>query len=139
MRWNSLEAKWVKNLALSLQQPGLLLWREFDPWPRNFHIPWVWPKKSKEIKRIKKDIKEAAIILTPMIKPNHWTIFQMEGSGLHYVFCSNKSRHCLQLVQPSFTFLAGFVSFALFSPSPPPVVHLQLSTPHLTWLSCSYN
>ena len=26
---------------------GLLLWRGFDPWPRNFHMLWVWPKKKK--------------------------------------------------------------------------------------------
>ena len=24
-------AQWVKDLVLSLQQPGLLLWRRFDP------------------------------------------------------------------------------------------------------------
>ena len=28
----------VKNLALSL------LWHEFNPWPRNFHMLQVWPK-----------------------------------------------------------------------------------------------
>ena len=33
----------VKDLALSL------LWLEFDPWPGNFCVPWVWPKKRKEI------------------------------------------------------------------------------------------
>ena len=31
----------VKNLALSL------LWLKFDPWPRSFCIPRVWPKKKK--------------------------------------------------------------------------------------------
>ena len=34
-----------KYLALSLLSLGLLLWHEFDPWPRNFHMPLVWPKK----------------------------------------------------------------------------------------------
>ena len=29
----------VKDLALSLLWPG------FDPWPRNFCMPWEWPKK----------------------------------------------------------------------------------------------
>ena len=39
-------AQWVKDLALSLQQLRLLLWHRFDPWPRNFDVPQVWPKKA---------------------------------------------------------------------------------------------
>ena len=39
-------AQQVKDLALSLLQLGLQLWCGFDPWPRNFHMWWVWPKKS---------------------------------------------------------------------------------------------
>ena len=39
--WSSRVAQWVKDLALSL------LWRGFDPWPGNFHIPWLWPKIKK--------------------------------------------------------------------------------------------
>ena len=38
--------QWVKDLALSLQQLGLLLWHGFDPWPKNLHIPWAWWKKK---------------------------------------------------------------------------------------------
>lgn len=34
----SLMAQWVKDLVLSLQQPGMLLWRGFDPWSGNVHI-----------------------------------------------------------------------------------------------------
>ena len=30
----------VKDLASSL------LWRRFDPWPGNFHVPWVWGEKE---------------------------------------------------------------------------------------------
>ena len=37
---HSLEAPLVKDLA------SLLLWRGFDPWPGNFHMPWVWQKKE---------------------------------------------------------------------------------------------
>ena len=29
-------AQWVKDLLLSLQQLGWLLWRGLDPWPGNF-------------------------------------------------------------------------------------------------------
>ena len=31
----------VKDSAL------LLLWHGFDPWPGNFHMPWVWLKKKR--------------------------------------------------------------------------------------------
>ena len=37
-----------ENLALLLKHPGLLLWCGFDPWPRNFHMPWVQPKTERE-------------------------------------------------------------------------------------------
>ena len=30
----------VKDSAVSL------LWPKFDPWPQNFHMPWVQPKKK---------------------------------------------------------------------------------------------
>ena len=34
-------AQWVKDLALSRQWLGSLLWGGFDPLPQNFHMPWV--------------------------------------------------------------------------------------------------
>ena len=37
----------VKDLVLSF------LWFGFDLWPRNFFIPWTWPKKKKKKKKIK--------------------------------------------------------------------------------------
>ena len=40
--------QWVEDPRLSLQWSGLLLWHKFNPWPRNFHMPWVWKKKEKE-------------------------------------------------------------------------------------------
>ena len=43
--------QWVKDLALSLQWPGWLLWCRGDPWPGNFHTLWVWPKKKKKKKK----------------------------------------------------------------------------------------
>ena len=36
-------AQWVKDLGL-LQ---LKLQLGFNPWPRNFYMPWVQPKKKK--------------------------------------------------------------------------------------------
>ena len=35
----------MKDPALSLQQLRSLLRHRFDPWPGNFHMSRVWPKK----------------------------------------------------------------------------------------------
>ena len=43
-----LERQCVQDLALSLQQLGSLLWRRFSPWPGNFHMPQVRPKKERK-------------------------------------------------------------------------------------------
>ena len=45
---SSLVAYWVRDLALSL------LWSRFNPWPRNFRLPRVWPKRKKKKKERKK-------------------------------------------------------------------------------------
>ena len=34
----------VKDLVLSLLWLGSLLWHEFNPWARNFHMLWAQPK-----------------------------------------------------------------------------------------------
>ena len=41
-------AQQVKDLELSLQQFGSLLWRGFNPRPANFHMLWVQPKEGEE-------------------------------------------------------------------------------------------
>ena len=38
-------AQRVKDLVLSLLWLRSLLGRGFDPWPRNFHMPWVQSNK----------------------------------------------------------------------------------------------
>lgn len=47
----------VKELALSLQWFGLLLWRRFSPWPRTLHMPWAWsilpPSKTEQTNKQK--------------------------------------------------------------------------------------
>ena len=48
MLWSSLEGQWLKDLVLSLQQLGSLLWCGFHLWPGNFHILQAQPKKKKE-------------------------------------------------------------------------------------------
>ena len=49
---SSLVAQCVKDLALSLQWPGLMLWHGFYPWLRNFRMPWALPKKKKKKKSL---------------------------------------------------------------------------------------
>ena len=50
---NSLAVEQGKDLALSLQQLGWLLWHRFNPWPGNFHMPQAGPKKKKGITAIR--------------------------------------------------------------------------------------
>ena len=38
-------AQWVKDLALLQLWYKLQLQLCFDPWPGNFHMPWMQPKK----------------------------------------------------------------------------------------------
>ena len=40
---NSLVAQCVKDLGLSLQQLGSMLWCIFSSWPQNFYMPWAQP------------------------------------------------------------------------------------------------
>ena len=41
-------AQQVEDLELPLLWLCLLLWCGFHPWPGNFHVKWVWPKKKKK-------------------------------------------------------------------------------------------
>ena len=41
-------AQQVKDLALSLWQPGSLLWQGFNPWSGNFCIPQALTNKEKK-------------------------------------------------------------------------------------------
>ena len=53
-------AQQVKDLALSLQQLGPVVWYRFDPWPRNFHVPWAW-EETKQNKTKHSIIKQSKI------------------------------------------------------------------------------
>ena len=50
--WSCLEAQPVKDPRLSLLQFRLLLWCGFSPWPGNFHMLQMWPKRKKKIQSI---------------------------------------------------------------------------------------
>ena len=49
-RRSSLVARWVKDLVLSLLWLWSLLWHGFNPWPGNFHMLQVQPRKGGERK-----------------------------------------------------------------------------------------
>ena len=51
---SSFVAQWIKDLVLSLQPPGSLLWCGFDSWPGNFHMLRAQPKRKKKKKKVKK-------------------------------------------------------------------------------------
>ena len=45
---SSLVTQPVKDSVLPLQWFRSLLWHEFNPWPGNFHTPWVLAKKKRK-------------------------------------------------------------------------------------------
>ena len=53
--WSSLLTQWVKDPTLLLQCLRSLLWQEFDPWPRNFHMPQA--QSNKIINKIAHKVK----------------------------------------------------------------------------------
>ena len=50
-------APWVKDLALPELWYRLQLWLRFSSWTRNFHMPWVQPKKKGRTRKGKKEIQ----------------------------------------------------------------------------------
>lgn len=54
--WSSLVAPCVKDLILSLQRLGLLPWRGFEPWPRNFPYALGSAKNNLKIKKKKNSL-----------------------------------------------------------------------------------
>ena len=51
-------AQQVKDLELTLLWLWLQLRCEFDPWPRNFCVPWVQPFEKKKRKEKEKERKK---------------------------------------------------------------------------------
>ena len=48
-------APWVKDLVCSLLWLGSLPWCVFHPWPQNFRVLGVQPKKKKKKKKQKQE------------------------------------------------------------------------------------
>ena len=48
--------QWVKDLVLLQLWCWLQLRLRFDPWPGNFHMLWVWPKKIMTKKALRSGI-----------------------------------------------------------------------------------
>ena len=69
-RGSSLVVQWVKDLALPQLWYRWHPWLGFNPWPRNFHLPWVCPPPNK--KRFKKE-KRARERLLGSVRGYDWT------------------------------------------------------------------
>ena len=59
---SSLVAQWVKDTASLPWWLRSLLWYRFDPWPGNFHIPWVQPKQRerREWRKLRKRARQSS-------------------------------------------------------------------------------
>ena len=55
---SSLVAQQVKDVALSLQQLGSVLWGGFDPWPEDFQRLQAQPKINEYINKTNNKRKE---------------------------------------------------------------------------------
>ena len=67
-------SQWVKNPVLSLLWPGSLQWHGFNPWPGNFHMPWVKQNKTKQNKTKIYIYILSGIILVSCLKIWTWGI-----------------------------------------------------------------
>ena len=84
-------AQWVKDLVWFMLWLRPLLWCKFDPWPGNFHMPQVWPKRKKS------EVGE--------ISDSPRKIFQKEEKML-----GRKNSRCLRGNSLGETLLRGFSS-----------------------------
>ena len=125
----SLVVQWVKDLSLSLQWHGLLLGDGFDPWPRNFHMPQVQPKKQTSedmpirIFKFRVNIsynslqgKKKFFLLTNGYFASEWTTGTLEttinpslpwlpGSSIKFSVQSLQPHHGWHLLQWSYSFM----------------------------------
>ena len=59
----SLAAQWVKDLALSLQRLGSLLWCGFEPWPGNFPHGAGAAKKKKKRREGREELRNISAMM----------------------------------------------------------------------------
>ena len=76
-------AQQVKDLVLSLLWLWLLLWCRFDPWPGNFCMPQVQPKKKKrERERKERKKKERKQTINPP-ESSRCSSVEMDPTRIH--------------------------------------------------------
>ena len=74
-------AQQVKDLALSL------LWRRFDPWVENIHMPWACPpQNNKNTQQVIKEMKSNGIIYFSTFKST--TFIYPIQIQLLYIICN---------------------------------------------------
>ena len=69
----------VKDPGLSVLPLGSLMWLGFDPWPKNFHMPWAQPKQRNALLQW---------VLSPPSKPVALILQSLSMSSLFYFPCS---------------------------------------------------
>ena len=80
--WSSLVAQRVKDLELSLLWRGALLWRWFNPWPKNFLMPQLSQKEKTKQNKTKKQKKQKNKKRKTTVKVQHSGSLMMEGLQL---------------------------------------------------------
>ena len=71
--------QWVKDPTLLQLWHQSQLWLTFSPWPRNFHMLWVWPKKNQKEKR--KERKHHIQHLSQLVPDSQKRQVPMKGQG----------------------------------------------------------
>ena len=99
----------VKHLVMSLLWLRLLLWYGFDPWPRDFHMLWVQPKKFFFI----------AIFTVDFMCFNVVNVCVFDSS-IHYSMTLTQTASPLLIIKQTLRVTLGlsFSSFPSFSPHP---------------------
>ena len=74
----------------------LQLWLRFDPWPRNFHMLWVQPKKRKRKKKKNEEQGREDKDLIDAFSVRMWVQSLVLPSGLR-IQCCSKLQHRSQM------------------------------------------
>ena len=102
-------AQWVKDPVLSLQQLGSLLRCGFDPWPRNFHMLQLQPKRQNKTKTL-----QAYGLMDNTVKHTYfqkkWGQQRASTSTQHFILNS----HSIRLEIDNIIELYGRISYARF-------------------------
>ena len=103
---------WLKDPALLQLEHRSQLQLGFDPWPRNFLMPWA--QQQNKIKQNKKQVKNLTMFsLLSIIAPQNCPHVQKPSIGLN-VHKPNSYNEFVKLVLAGFYFIYSFIYLFLF-------------------------